>query len=242
MKSVRRPIELTAGLYALTAFLVMIGLVLQLLPSGRPLEARTAANPDSLIPAGVVPRRETVQQRNQGSGSAAAQDPSGAIHQDSEPVGEVPSVESRGRESTAVVTDRLPGTYQAIVALNIFSPDRRPPTTRYVLKERQGEKVERSSRVAVTATPRGPRLFGVTLRASGASALIDADPTFPGAEIYRVGDAVAGGRLIEIGPGSVVIERRGIRQVIRLETARSQIPPSLDPSSDSPAVRKNDER
>ncbi len=69
--------------------------------------------------------------------------------------------------------------------------------------------------------PHGPRLYGVTLRANGAVALIDADPAVPGAEIYRVGDPIAGGRLVEIGAVSVVIERRSGRQVIRLETEPS---------------------
>jgi hypothetical protein len=200
----RPSIPVTEGLYGATAFLIVIGLVLQLLPSGGRLEARTAVSPEiSKSPAGAIQGRDVL-----------------------------PSPDS-GNSLTNVVTEPLPETYQSIIALNIFSPERRPPRKRYVLKEREGEQADQPPQLSVREPPRGPRLFGVTLRASGASALIEADARVPGAEIYRVGDPIAGGRLVEIGPSSVVIERRGDRQVIRLETVRPERAPSPNPPSDS---------
>lgn len=138
-----------------------------------------------------------------------------------------------GSDLTDLVTESLPETYQAIKALNIFSPERKPPRRRYVLKEKEGEQADMLLQPSVREPPRRPRLFGVTLSTSGASALIDADPRVPGAEIYRVGDPIAGGRLVEIGPSSVVIEGRGSRQVLRLETAQPERAPSPNSPSDS---------
>ena len=204
MTSGRPSIPVTEGLYGVTAFLIVIGLVLQLLPSGGQLEARAAVSSDtSKSPAGAMQGRETQLAPESGS------------------------------ELTELVAESLPETYQAIIALNIFSPERKPPRRRYVLKEKEGEQADRLPQPSVRETPRGPRLFGVTLSTSGASALIEADVRVPGAEIYRVGDPIAGGRLVEIGPSSVVIERRGSRQVLRLEAARPERAPSPNPPSDS---------
>lgn len=212
MTSGRPSIPVTEGLYGVTAFLIVIGLVLQLLPSGGRLEARTAA------------------------GSNTSKPPVGAMQAG----GALPALDS-GNGVTDVVVEPLPETYQPIIALNIFSPDRKPPRRRYVPREKEGEQVDRLPQISVREPPRGPRLFGVTLSASGASALIEADPRVPGAEIYRVGDPIAGGRVIEIGPSSVTIQRAaGSRQVIRLEAARREIAP-INPPSDSLATRKNDE-
>lgn len=216
MMSRRPSIPVTEGLYGVTAFLVVIGLLLQLLPSGGQLEARTTVVPNAAKPPAP-----------QAFG----------------PASDVASADSLREERTEVVPEEpLPEMYRPIIALNIFSPERRPPRTRYALKEKEGDQADRPPRVSVRESPRGPRLFGVTLRASGASALIDADPRIPGAEIYRIGDPIAGGRLVEIGPSSVVIERKGGRQVIRLEAARPENTPVPDPPNDSLAMRKNDER
>ena len=209
----RPSIPVTEGLYGVTAFLIVVALVLQLVPSGGQLEARTAASPDSSqSPAGAMRGRKT------------------------------PPPDSEAG-MTDVVTEQLPETYQPIIALNIFSPERKPPRKRYVLKEKEGEQGDRPLQSIVRAPPRGPRLFGVTLSASGASALIEADSRVPGAEIYRVGDPISGGRVIEIGPGSVTIQRTGGgRQVIRLEVTRPENAPAPSLPSDSLATRKNDER
>lgn len=214
MSSGRPSIPVTEGLYGVTAFLIVIALVLQLLPSGGQLEAGVAVSPDSSsLPAGAVQSPETLSPLDSGSGL------------------------------TDMVAEPLPETYQPIVALNIFSPERKPPRRRYVLKEKEGEHADRLPQLSVRQPPRGPRLFGVTLRESGASALIEADPRVPGAEIYRVGDPIAGGRVIEIGPSSVIIQRTGGgRQVIRLEAARSESAPPANLPIDSLSTRQNEER
>lgn len=204
MISGRPSMPLTEGLYGMTAFLIVIGLVLQLLPSGGRLEARTAATSDTpQSPGGAMQGAQTLPSPDSGNGL------------------------------TDVVVEPLPETYQSIIALNIFSPDRKPPRRRYVPREREGQQVDPLPQLSVRQPPPGPKLFGVTIRESGASALIEADPRVPGAEIYRVGDPIAGGRLVEIGSSSVVIERRGGRQVLRLETARPERAPLPNPPSDS---------
>ena len=59
----------------------------------------------------------------------------------------------------------------------------------------------RRDTVPVARAPRKPaepsaRLFGISRGPGGAVALIDADPDVPGAEVYRIGDTVRGGRVI----------------------------------------------
>ena len=207
----RPSIPVTEGLYGVTAFLIVIALVLQLLPSGGQLEARTAVSSDSSkSPAGETDGR----------------------------AGDITGGENAEAELTDVVTEPLPETYQPIIALNIFSPERRPPRKRYVPKGKEGEQGDQPPQLSVREPPQGPRLFGVTLRASGASALIEADPRVPGAEIYRIGDVIAGGRLVEISPNSVTIERRGARQVIRLQTERRGKEPIAQSLGDSLAEKR----
>jgi len=55
--------------------------------------------------------------------------------------------------------------------------------------------------------------------AEGAVALIDADPNVPGAEIYRVGDLVAGARLVAITDSSVTLAQPSGPLVLRLQPA-----------------------
>ena len=63
------------------------------------------------------------------------------------------------------------------------------------------------------------RLFGITRGPGGAVAVIDADPAVPGAEIYRVGDQVRGGRVTAIGDSTVVLSRPSGPLVLRLPDA-----------------------
>ena len=100
--------------------------------------------------------------------------------------------------------------YDAIVAANIFSPDRTPPAVRFSIPGRAA---------AAPTKPREPtlRLFGITVGAQGAVAIIDADPTIPGAEIYHVGDLVAGARVLAITDSTVTLAEPSGPLVLRLQ-------------------------
>ena len=75
--------------------------------------------------------------------------------------------------------------------------------------------------------PAGPgiRLFGITKGPNGAVALIDADPKIKGAEIYRVGDRVAGSPISAISDSTVVIARPSGPLVLHLRSAVKKTSP-----------------
>lgn len=105
----------------------------------------------------------------------------------------------------------------AVVSRNIFSPERVPPRVRFVPPS--SEPVEPIVAVPVApSAPPLPRVFGITLRASDSTALIDADPRVPGAEIYRVGDEIGDAIIVEISDSVVVIDGPRGRRSLRLET------------------------
>ena len=119
---------------------------------------------------------------------------------------------SRGSTSAPPVP-----AYNAIIAANIFSPDRAPPAVRFSLL----------GRAAVPTRPRGPtlQLYGITVGPDGAVAIIDADPNISGAEIYRLGDLVAGARLIAITDSTVTLAEPSGPLVLRLPSAaRRRVP------------------
>src|SRR3989442_7825279 len=60
------------------------------------------------------------------------------------------------------------------------------------------------------------KLYGITVGPQGAVALIDADPKIPGAEIYRVGDLVAGARLVAITDSTVTLAQPSGPLILRL--------------------------
>jgi len=64
-------------------------------------------------------------------------------------------------------------------------------------------------------------LYGTTVTADDAFALIEADPQVAGAEIYRVGDLVQGARLVKITDSTVTLASRpgGVARVLRLPPA-----------------------
>jgi len=106
--------------------------------------------------------------------------------------------------------------YDTIVATNIFSQDRAPPAVRFSLPGRE----------AAPAKPRGPtlRLYGITVGAQGAVAIIDADPSIPGGELYRVGDLVAGARVLAITDSTVTLAQPSGPLVLRLQPAARRGP------------------
>jgi hypothetical protein len=126
----------------------------------------------------------------------------------------VPAELDPNRASTSA---RPVPAYNAIIAANIFSPDRTPPAVRLSLV----------GRVAAPTKPREPtlRLYGITVGAQGAVALIDADPNIPGAEIYRVGDLVAGARVLAITDSTVTLAEPSGPLVLHLRPAQRRSVP-----------------
>jgi Type II secretion system protein C len=107
-------------------------------------------------------------------------------------------------------------SYAPIAVTNVFSQDRTPPKTRFVPEGRAAPDA-----MVRVAKPRRPafRLYGITVTERGATALIDANPKVPGAELYRLGDAVGGAPITAITESTVVIRRSGGPLVLRLPPA-----------------------
>jgi hypothetical protein len=110
-------------------------------------------------------------------------------------------------------------SYQEIVGSNIFAADRSPPATRYVPPELAAQP---TAPVRTQAAPPRLRLYGVATGPSGAVALIDADLSIPGAEIYRLGDSVRDFTLEEIADTYVVLRGPSGSLTLPLETPRSR--------------------
>jgi len=106
--------------------------------------------------------------------------------------------------------------YDVIVAANIFSQDRTAPAVRF----------SPPGRAAAPTKPSGPtlKLYGITVGPQGAVALIDADPKIPGAEIYRVGDLVAGAALVAITDSTVTLAEPSGPLVLHLQPAQRRKP------------------
>jgi hypothetical protein len=112
-----------------------------------------------------------------------------------------------------------PDAYQEVVEGNILSPSRRAPEPRPALpfgSPTAGGAAER---------PRRPlRLSGIVRGPDGIVALIDADPTIPGAELYRLGDRVGPYRLVEATDSLIVLRGASGAQVLRLDPLPGRIP------------------
>lgn len=108
-------------------------------------------------------------------------------------------------------------TYDEIVRANPLAQDREPPPERYVPPALRAA----SPGDQVTPTPEPPRLrlFGVATAPTGAVALIDADPSIPGAEIYRIGDRVGVYRLESISESVVVLRGAAGVRTLQLESS-----------------------
>jgi hypothetical protein len=109
--------------------------------------------------------------------------------------------------------------YTAIVAGNIFSPTRAAPAVRFTPNRPTGGAAPAPPKPKPKPTGPGIRLFGITKGPNGAVALIDADPKIKGAEIYRVGDRVAGSPISAISDSTVVIARPSGLLVLHLRSA-----------------------
>ena len=103
---------------------------------------------------------------------------------------------------------------QQIVGGNIFSPTRSAPPVRFTPPG--VAPAERRAAVTGTAAETPMRRYGTVVGPAGAIALIAADPTIRGAEIYRVGDRVGVRRIDAITDSTVVLSGPAGRLVLRL--------------------------
>jgi len=140
------------------------------------------------------------------SGSVEPREPMAAAN--------VPTVTASPSEHAAALL-----SYQEIAGSNIFAADRSPPANRYVPPELASQQPN-----TTTNQPAAPRLrlYGVATGPMGAVALIDAEPSIPGAEIYRPGDLVRGLVLEEIADTYVVLRGPAGSITLPLETPRSR--------------------
>ena len=125
-------------------------------------------------------------------------------------------VPAEAQPEAAPTSTRPAPRSDAIIPANILSPDRTPPAVRFSLP----------GRAAAPTKPRGPtlRLYGITVGAQGAVAIIDADPSIPGGELYRVGDLVAGARVLAITDSTVTLAQPSGPLVLRLQRAARRGP------------------
>jgi hypothetical protein len=128
--------------------------------------------------------------------------------------GEAATVPAATQAIEAMASSADAGVYAPITTGNVFSQTRTPPTVRFVPEGRSAPAPAEPSRPKV----RQPvfRLFGITLGAEGAIALIEANPKIAGAELYRLGDSVGGFLITAITESTVVIGRAGGPLVLRL--------------------------
>lgn len=104
-------------------------------------------------------------------------------------------------------------SYAPITTANVFSQTRTPPKVRFVPEGRHSQD---STARAPKPRQRVFQLYGITVTAKGATALIDANPKIPGAELYHLGDRIGGAPITEITDSTVVIRRSGGPLILRL--------------------------
>jgi hypothetical protein len=118
----------------------------------------------------------------------------------------------------AVTGGRAPRSYAAIVAGDPFSVRRTPPSVRFV-------PVGGAHHSASTAVRReGPKLYGITLGPEGAVAVISADPGVRRAQLYEIGDTLAGARVVAISESTVTLIKPNGPLVLHLEFAGQRQP------------------
>lgn len=117
------------------------------------------------------------------------------------------------------------GPYWEIVERDVFSQGRQhpdPDAPPWTPPSRQQAPVATPPAPA----PAAPRyqLTGIVRGADGITALIDADPSVPGPELYRPGDRVGPYRLAEATDSTVVLTGPAGTQVLRLRTVPGRLP------------------
>jgi hypothetical protein len=110
-------------------------------------------------------------------------------------------------------------TYDGIVTGNMFSKRRTPSAVRF---RPAGLRRMPSGGGAAREPPL--TLYGITLGPQGAVALIHADPRSAGADLYRLGDLVRGGRLVAMTESTVTLARPSGSLVLHLPSGQKAKP------------------
>jgi hypothetical protein len=111
--------------------------------------------------------------------------------------------------------DAPAATYAPIVTANIFSRARTAPE-----RLAAGGQSTSHARAAAPAAPTFT-LLGTTIGPQGAVALIDASAASPaGAQVHRMGDVVAGARLVAITDSTVTLDRPSGPLVLHLQSSQ----------------------
>ncbi len=126
--------------------------------------------------------------------------------------------------SAAAASRPSPAVFEEIVALNIFSDTRSPPRHRYVPPGAAVDtpQVKRPRRRAPAAS--SYRLSGVVIAPDDTTAVIDANPRTPGAELYHVGDTIGAYKVRAITDRAVVLDGPDGRYVLRLQLPKGSKP------------------
>lgn len=109
-----------------------------------------------------------------------------------------------------------PETEAAIISANPFSISRSPPRVRYSPPDLKPGTRE-TPRPQINRSARRPRLLGTVVGPTGTAAIIDAGRA-GGAELYQIGDVVAGRRVMEVAESTVVLQGAAGRVVLRLQS------------------------
>ncbi|MEJ2678647.1 MAG: type II secretion system protein N [Gemmatimonadota bacterium] len=111
-------------------------------------------------------------------------------------------------------------SYDAIIDKSIFSPSRAAPAERFVPLNGAMDEGAQAPAVRAPSRQEGPlqrlRLVGVAVGPMGGVAIIDTNPSTPGADVFRVGDRIGRARVVEIREDAVVLETPGGRMVLKL--------------------------
>ncbi|SRR5579883_2150661 len=114
--------------------------------------------------------------------------------------------------------------YAPIVAGDVFSPTRTPPTVRFTPDQTADAPAPRPRPPADKGADPAFHLLGVSVSTHGALALIAAGGAPGHAALYRPGDRVAGGSIASITATTVVVERPEGPLVLRLPPAGGRRP------------------
>jgi len=147
------------------------------------------------------------------------------------PPGEVEPVDPLAGDGSAIdaVVARAEwdrGPYWEIVERDVFSQGRQnpdPDAPPWTPPSRQDPTSVAAPPAPAPAPPRY-QLTGLIHGADGITALIDADPSVPGPELYRPGDRVGPYRLAEATDSTVVLTGPAGTQVLRLRTVPGRLP------------------
>ena len=129
---------------------------------------------------------------------------------------------------TTAADPNAAGLAEIVVSTNPFSPRRTSPGVRFA------DSNPAPPTIAAPPLRHIVHLFGIGTTGGRATALLDADPRVPGAEIYQVGDALpGGGRIVQIEGDHVVIDTPEGRLRLRMLTVAPLPPPTSSHPEDA---------